>query len=161
MKLTLNGYRLNVKLEDGDRPFPVRPYLARGESLVLHHLKLVMNEAAGSLWGVRPFIKKRMWHDGHMVDDHQQYITARDKKSPAHIYLFNDHWATRGLDDDLHKWGEADLQVVTNVFEKRPTDHQDLTVLSNLCEFVNSHKMEYQNGRYKVVLTAVLKEIEA
>lgn len=46
------------------------------DSALLHHLKKVLLAAGYDM------IKKRMWKDGHMVDEHQQYVRSR-KTGPA------------------------------------------------------------------------------
>jgi len=52
------------------------------ESTFLYHIKKQLQSAGYDC------IKKRMWKDGHLVDDNQQYI--RDRKGEWCIY--NDAW---------------------------------------------------------------------
>jgi hypothetical protein len=53
------------------------------------------------------FIKKRMWKDGHLVDDMQQYLRT---KYPVMFHgkrclvaLYNNNWAINGLEKDWNK----------------------------------------------------------
>ncbi len=70
-----------------------------GESKLLHHVKNLLNSIGCDL------IKKRMWKDGHMVDDMQQYL--RDRKS-RYCYR-NSSWAYHGLEHNWNKDGETEL----------------------------------------------------
>lgn len=78
---------------------------AAGESRLLYHLKQKLNKMGFN------FIKKRMWRDGHMVDDMQQYLRPRKigNKPENNFCLFNWHWAICGLDEDLKKDGEITI----------------------------------------------------
>jgi len=84
---------------------------AAGESRFLYHLKEHLNKQGYDL------IKKRMHKDGNMVDEMQQYLRTRNKKSPfPHIYIYNHKWAIEGIEEDFNK-GRAVLSVGYDIFE--------------------------------------------
>ena len=77
MKITLdinpttgNGTCL-VEREPGDRRYRRGGYGSLAESHLLHHVKEALNKQGYN------FIKKRMWRDGHMVDENQSYLRER------------------------------------------------------------------------------------
>ena len=97
MTLEWGKHSLTVRREPGDPAY-------RTESTLLHHIKMKLNANGGD------FIKKRMWRDGHLVADEQQYIRNR-KIGPGAIALWNTHWAITGLDTDWRADGEAVLAI--------------------------------------------------
>jgi len=110
MKIVFNGNVCIVTREPTDPRF-YGIVGAKGESRFLYHLKNYLNNRGYDL------IKKRMYKDGHMVDDLQQYLRTRSKKSKfPYICLYNNHWAINGLDEDFNK-GEAVLSVEHNIFD--------------------------------------------
>lgn len=87
---------------------------AKGESRLLYHLKQILNRRGYNL------VKKRMWRDGHLVDEMQQYLRTRSVHSPKpHIYIYNESWAIRGAEEDFCKKGRVRLGVVCDVFKKK------------------------------------------
>jgi hypothetical protein len=108
MKVTLTKSVCIVEREPGDRAIPSRGGWANdwhhGESVLLHRVKTELNRQGGD------YIKKRMWKDGHLVDDHQQYIRSRSTNEET-IGIYNDHWAIRGAEEDFNA-GRAELAVV-------------------------------------------------
>jgi len=73
MKVTLHpsGHphaygRCIVEREEGDEGF-------YSDSRLMYHMKQELNSQGFD------FIKKRMWRDGHLVDDSQQYLRERKK----------------------------------------------------------------------------------
>lgn len=68
---------VTVTKEKGDPVFKSTDW-ALAESTFLYHVKKQMQSAGYDI------IKKRMWKDGHMVDDTQQYI--RDRAGDWCIY---------------------------------------------------------------------------
>ena len=98
MKLTFSKFALSVVRESGD-PKYYGDVGGKGESLFLYAVKKAMIKLGYDV------IKKRMYKDGHLVDDLQQYIRTRDGESA----WYNDHWAIRGLNDDFNA-GEAILR---------------------------------------------------
>ena len=58
------------------------------ESTFLYHVKKELIKQGYDL------IKKRMWHDGHMVDDTQQYLRTRSGLSKSHEFaIYNSQYA--------------------------------------------------------------------
>lgn len=102
-KLIWSQNSLTVVRENGDPKF-YGTAGAKGESCFLHWLKGILN-AEG-----RDLIKKRMWRDGHMVDDLQQYLRPRKLQPGNDMALYNDHWAINGLNDDFNH-GKAVLTI--------------------------------------------------
>ncbi len=103
-KLIWTKKTLTVVREPGDPKFYGNANAA-GESKFLHWLKGILNSEG------RDLIKKRMYKDGHMVDDMQQYLRSR-KITNGEIYaLYNNHWAISGLNEDFNK-GSAVLTIV-------------------------------------------------
>ena len=96
MKIEIQQYGIKVVREPNDRKFYGN---AAGESNFLYAVKKALQKLGYDV------IKKRMYKDGHMVSDMQQYIRTRDKKTA----WFNDHWAICGLNDDFNE-GEAFLR---------------------------------------------------
>jgi hypothetical protein len=74
---------VTVTKEKGD-PIFHRSNWADAESTFLYHVKKQLQNAGYDV------IKKRMWKDGHMVDDTQQYIRERNWE----WCIYNNSWAT-------------------------------------------------------------------
>lgn len=110
MKLELKGNRLIVTREPNDpKYYGVRN--GAGESNLLHAIKTQLNKDGFDL------IKKRMWKDGHLVDDIQQYLRTRKKGNPkGDIYIYNDCWSIRGANEKFNN-GEVELYVEYNAFK--------------------------------------------
>ena len=86
---------------------------AKGESNFLYFLKNILNKEYGY-----DLIKKRMWRDGHMVDDMQQYLRTRSPKSKgAKVAIYNPNWAVEGAEERWNE-GEVTLAVMQNIFEE-------------------------------------------
>ena len=100
MILEFKPGQLDVIREETDPKFRDTGW-ASGESVFLHKVKKEMIASGMDV------IKKRMWKDGHLVDDNQQYIRMRDSSA----CWFNDHWAINGLDQDFNT-GKAILRKV-------------------------------------------------
>ena len=98
MKLVFNKHNLEVIREPSD-PKYYGLKNAAGESNLLYAIKNAMIKLG---WKV---IKKRMWKDGHLVDDMQQYLRTRNGSD----CWYNDHWAICGLDEDFNA-GKAVLR---------------------------------------------------
>jgi hypothetical protein len=66
-------------------------------------------------------IKKRMWKDGHMMDDRQQYIRTRGymtslKNAAGEFAIFNNYWAMEDAGEEfnkIHPGDSYDLFVIT------------------------------------------------
>ena len=70
---------------------------AKGESRLLYYLKNWLNANGWDL------IKKRMWRDGHLMDDMQQYL--RSRKGGA-VMIYNNRWAIEGIE---RPWNDGEL----------------------------------------------------
>ena len=95
MKVLVQDTIIKVQKEDTDKKF-------YNESAFLHALKKEL-----ILQGY-DVIKKRMWKDGHLVDDTQQYIRVRDFS----WCVYNDHYAISDLSDDFEKYGNVVLEKI-------------------------------------------------
>ncbi len=89
MELVIKKTTIDVIREDGD------PKLYT-DSLLLYKVKQKLNSMGFD------FIKKRMWKDGHMVDDDQQYLRDRKHKGHPKMVYWNRH-AVYGAWDDYNK----------------------------------------------------------
>ena len=104
MKVILHKTTCTVIKEDGDPHFSgVRN--AAGESRLLYHLKNILNSHGFS------FIKKRMWRDGHLVDDMKQYLRVKKEKTNGIFCIHNPMWCVQGADYYLNEYGEVRLQI--------------------------------------------------
>ena len=113
MKLTfINKHNsLLVEYEAGD-PKYYGVQNAAGESNLLYAIKRQLN-ANGGDW-----IKKRMWKDGHMMDDMQQYLRMRKPASNGvQIAIFNGRWAIESANETLNRDGKVTLAVVDIAIE--------------------------------------------
>ena len=73
---------------------------------MLYHVK---GELARQGWD---FVKRRMWKDGHLVSELQQYLRERVVKRGARcLAIFNPMWAIEGADDTLRREGRVTLTV--------------------------------------------------
>ena len=97
MIVEIGKHTVKIQREAGDPKFyGVRE--AKGESGVLHHLKKWLNDHG------HDFIKKRMWKDGHIVDEMQQYLRTRAWKSPGlNAAIYSGHFAVEGIEVDWNK----------------------------------------------------------
>ena len=103
MKVTISGNVCTVTREPGDQKY-YGVVNAAGESRLLHAIKTNLNAQGGN------FIKKRMWRDGHLVDDMQQYVRSADIYADDAIGIYNPHWAVCGAESDYNE-GEVVLAV--------------------------------------------------
>lgn len=87
MKLVFEKGGLTVIREETD-PLYYGVGGAKGESRLLYAIKKQLQKMGFDV------IKKRMWKDGHLVDDMQQYLRSKDGNWCA----FNGHWAIEGLE---------------------------------------------------------------
>ena len=100
-----------VTKEKGDKKFSASNW-ADAESTFLYHVLQILKDKGYDL------IKKRMWKDGHLVDDSQQYIRSRSKGKNAFCI-----WNGKNAIYDAGKFfnglavGEVlELDVETNIF---------------------------------------------
>jgi hypothetical protein len=103
MRVQLGEHTCIVTREAGDPKFyGVRN--AAGESQLLHAVKHALSQQGYD------FIKKRMWKDGHLVDDLQQYLRERKPVRGRMLAISNPHWAIRGAEVDFNE-GQVALAV--------------------------------------------------
>ena len=81
---------------------------AAGESALLYAVKLALNDQGYD------FVKKRMYRDGHMVDDIQQYLRERDVRGQRCLAIYNGSFAVEGANDVLNREGVVRL-IVTDI----------------------------------------------
>ena len=106
MKVELTATRCTITAEPGDK----RHYgtvNAAGESSLLYAVKRELNAQGFD------FIKKRMWRDGHMMSDMQQYLRERDSRGKC-IAIYNGRWLIEGANDTLNREGVVTL-IVTDI----------------------------------------------
>jgi len=85
MKVTLTQNSCVVEKESGDPHFSNGGY-ANAESTFLYHVKQELIKQGFDV------IKKRMWKDGHMMDDMQQYLrTGKIRKGQPYMMIWNGH----------------------------------------------------------------------
>jgi hypothetical protein len=94
MDVTLGEHTLTAKAETGDMR-------VSNESHLLHRIKLALIAQGHDV------IKKRMWRDGHLMDDQQQYI--RERKGEYAIY--DGQYALRDLAVAYRQDGHVSLMV--------------------------------------------------
>ena len=87
---------------------------ASGESKLLYHVKNILNKQGYDL------IKKRMYKDGHLVDDLQQYLRVRKATGNPEkdICIYNQHWSIQGAETAYNKTGRTVLYVMRDLFQK-------------------------------------------
>ena len=89
---------------------------AKGESRLLHHIKLILNKRGYNL------VKVRMAKDGNLVDDMQQYLRPaglHPVSKKTNIAIYNGNWAIRGAEEDFNKDGKTVLMVQYDFCEKK------------------------------------------
>jgi hypothetical protein len=80
---------------------------AAGESHLLYHVKQAL-KAQGF-----DFVKKRMYKDGPLVSDLQQYLRERNFRNKKRVLaIYNDHWAIEGAEVDFNLTGKTTLRVI-------------------------------------------------
>jgi hypothetical protein len=117
LKVEIKNHACIVTREPGDPRFS-GVAKAKGESRLLYHIKNILNAQGYDL------IKKRMWKDGHLVDDMQQYLRTRKATGNPEkdIYIWNGQFAIRGAEEPLNESGTVTLNVETNVFKPSKGD---------------------------------------
>lgn len=110
----LELYSVKVKKVEGKK------YNPKTESTLLYHLKKAMNILVAEQYSilgftepVKPFIKKRMWRDGHMVSEHCQYLrtSGKPKKNIPYYGIWDSAYALRLTTEELKEHGEVDFDV--------------------------------------------------
>ena len=103
MRVTIDGNCCEVIRETGDPVFRNGGW-GDGESRLLYHVQQELNRQGFDL------IKKRMWRDGHLVDDHQQYLRSRKVKGEV-TAIYNGHYAIAGAEVAFNRDGKVTLRV--------------------------------------------------
>ncbi len=109
MKTIWTEGTLTIQREPADPKF-YGDWEAKGESNLLHFLKKHLNALGYDL------IKKRMWKDGHLVDQYQQYLRSRIKRGKA-IMIYSPFFAIEGANDPWNKNKPVTLQVERDIWE--------------------------------------------
>lgn len=116
MKVEIKGNECIITREQDDPRFKDGGFAGgnAGESRLLYHVKNILNKRGYDL------IKKRMWRDGHMVDDLQQYLRTRKPTGDPNkdIYIYNNFWQIRGAEEDFNKDGQVILSIGTDIFKE-------------------------------------------
>lgn len=115
MNIKVDSSYVTFVREDSDPKF-YGAQQAKGESGLFHWLKqqIAMKHHDLPLNFPKDWIKKRMWKDGHMVSELQQYLRTRKPISIAedgtllHLCMYNGHWAIRGAEED---WNEGSVTL--------------------------------------------------
>lgn len=110
MKVTVIENALIVEREAGDKGYYNSGW-SNAESILLSDIQKYLNQFGYDL------IKKRMWKDGHMVCETQQYLRTRSKKVNApHIYIYNSSYSVYDAGKELMEHGKVTLQIDRDVF---------------------------------------------
>jgi len=101
MKVEINktNWEVTVTKEKGD-PYFKRSEWADAESTLLYHVKKELIKQGYDC------VKIRMWKDGHLVDDNQQYI--RDRKGKW--FIWNTSWAIWDAGEHFNENGIVHLR---------------------------------------------------
>ncbi len=105
MRVELGARSCTVTREAGDSRIAGGPVNAAGESRLLYHVKLALNRQGFD------FIKKRMWRDGHLVSDSQQYLRERNQRGARVLAIYNTSWQIEGADEIYNRTGSVTLAV--------------------------------------------------
>ncbi len=113
MELKFNGTVLEITREASD-PKYYGTINAASESKLLYAIKKKLNGMGFDL------IKKRMWKDGHLVSDMQQYLRAKKATGckDKDIALYNMSWAIDGLNDRFNAGG-CKLGIIFGIFDAK------------------------------------------
>ena len=112
MKVTLkldalgNGI-CTVEREPGD-PRMHRGGWGTAESQLLRHVQRALQQQGYDV------IKKRMWKDGHLVDEYQQYVRERNPVGQRQLSVWHGEYAIEDAGAKFNREGKVDL-IVTNL----------------------------------------------
>ena len=102
MKITSGSTYLTILREPSD------PRIS-DESQLLHRIKCELNRHIRNR--KRQFIKKRMWKDGHLVADTQQYLRTRD----GEFCIYNHRYAIEDAGAEYNRFVPVTLAAIGNV----------------------------------------------
>ena len=116
MRIEFHNSHILVFREAGDKAY-YGVMNAAGESNLLYAIKKLLNSQGYDL------IKKRMWKDGHMVDDMQQYLRTRKPSGDPEkdIFISNSQWAIEGA-EVMYNQGCVRLDLTKNIFMRDYND---------------------------------------
>jgi len=86
VKLNIEKKTCQIVKEKNDKRFKISGWASAESTFLYNVLKELKDEGYD-------FIKKRMCKDGHLVDDHQQYIRTRNIKRKHVVCIFNGCYA--------------------------------------------------------------------
>ena len=107
VELNLKDHYCKVVREKSD------PYFSRGgyadaESTFLYCVLQVLKRSGYDV------IKKRMWKDGHLVDETQQYIRTRSGLGKrGEFAIYNAHYAIQDAGEEFNRDDEYELRVIS------------------------------------------------
>ena len=105
-KITISETYITIERESGDPKF-YGIANAKGESNFLYYLKNFLNKEPYNFG----LIKKRMWKDGHLMDDMQQYLRTRKiRKGQPYMMICNGNWQISGAEEYWNK-GQVTLLI--------------------------------------------------
>jgi len=89
---------------------------AKGESNFFHWLKKQLSVRREDVAESIPtdWVKKRMWKDGHMMDEMQQYLRSRkpvvvgEDGTKYYLCLYNPNWAIQGAE---YYWNDGSVTL--------------------------------------------------
>lgn len=82
-----------------------------GESRLLYHIKKKLIRQGHRV------IKKRMWKDGHLMDDMQQYLRTEKGYKPS-FCIWNGMWNIKGAEKDFNN-GQVVLNLMKDIWEEK------------------------------------------
>ena len=103
MQVKLKENQCIIKRDIGDKKFKSTEW-ASAESTFLYHVKRELNKQGYDL------IKKRMYKDGHLMDDQQQYLRSRKRNKNA-IGIYNGSYSIDDAGEVFNKEGMFILTV--------------------------------------------------
>lgn len=111
MKVTLDlqKHTCIVEKEPGDPTFKDGGWAEQPESTFLYHVKKALIKQGYDV------IKKRMWADGHLVSNTQQYLRSRRfmvSDEPTEFCIWNGNYALWDAGDRFNKEGWVELCVM-------------------------------------------------
>jgi len=113
MKVVIKGTQCTVTREPKDPRFKNTTW-GSGASTLLYHVKQELIKQGYDL------IKKRMWKDGHLVDDTCLYLRTRKPTGNPNkdIYVWDGNYMIRNIADKFNQEGEVTYNVMRDVFNK-------------------------------------------
>jgi hypothetical protein len=111
VNLDLENHCCTVIREDKDPKIYGGNFMARGESNLLHKVKKELQRQGYDV------IKKRMWKDGHLVDELQQYIRTRKGAKGKSFQIWNGSFQIWSIDEKYNE-GRVLLLVESDIWEK-------------------------------------------